>query len=160
MPLTCMRADWSTNACLYDLWKFLPGDKGRCRGMQTCLLNQCWDPKWYPIWDPKNRWDPIWDPKWYLVLGIPFSRTLPKIWGWDHWDGRLPSDFVYGLLTNEPWRVQKSHPICGIPCWDPKSHPKSQVGIPKWDPNAQHWFQLPIRFFLWATQAPHLLRLI
>ena len=25
------------------------------------LINQCWDPKWY------------------LVLGIPFSRTLPKI---------------------------------------------------------------------------------
>ena len=39
MPLTCMRADWSTNACLYDLWKFLPGDNGRCRGMQTCLLS-------------------------------------------------------------------------------------------------------------------------
>ena len=73
---------------------------------------QCWDPKWYPIWDPKNRWDPIWDPKWYLVLGIPFSGSLPKIRGWD---GRPPSDFVYGLLSNEPWRVQKSHPIFGIP---------------------------------------------
>ena len=48
-------------------------------GLTVHTLIQCWDPKWYPIWDPKNRWDPIWDPKWYLVLGIPFSRTLPKI---------------------------------------------------------------------------------
>ena len=111
----------------------------------TLCPYQCWDPKWYPIWDPKNRWDPIWDPKWYLVLGIPFSGSLPsKIWGWDYWDGRPPSDFVYGLLTNEPWRIQKSHPIFGIPRWDHKSHPKSQVGIPKLDPNAQHCGTGPI----------------
>ena len=39
MPLTCMYADWFTNACLYDLRKFLSGEKGRARGMQIYLLS-------------------------------------------------------------------------------------------------------------------------
>ena len=36
MPLTCINADCLINNCLHDPWKFLPGEKGRDRGMRTC----------------------------------------------------------------------------------------------------------------------------
>ena len=60
-----MHADWFTNACLYDLRKFLSGEKGRARGSVGI-------PSGIPYGIPKIDGIPFGIPNGTWYLGFPF----------------------------------------------------------------------------------------